>query len=181
LSSASGEGRPENVRQHVGDEPVDLLGHVAVAAPEARLEVHDWKAELGGDHRAGGGRIDVADHHQPVRPVGQRHLLVGDHYAAGLLGMASGADAEMVIGLGQAQIGEYRVRHVDVVMLAGVDQHGLEIGSGGQRVPKRRDLHEVRARGGDQVDPGRPISIHDCPAPRGKLRGRDRRRVDKER
>jgi hypothetical protein len=44
-------------------------------------------------------------------------------------------------------------------MLAGVDQHRLEIGRIAKRVPERRHLHEVGARGGDQVDAGGPCSV----------------------
>ena len=56
-----------------------------------------------------------------------RDLAIGDHHPAGLLGMAARADAEMEIGVGQAEIGEESGRHVGVVMLAGMDQHRREI------------------------------------------------------
>jgi hypothetical protein len=89
----------------------------------------DGEVQLGRDHRAGGGGIDVADHDQPIGAVGVRDLLIGDHDAAGLLGMAAGTDAEMVIGLRQPQIREDRVRHVGIIMLAGMDQHRIEAGA----------------------------------------------------
>jgi hypothetical protein len=107
---------------------------------------------LAGDHRAGGGGVDVTDHDQPVGPVRHRDLFIGDHHAAGLLGMTAGADAEMVIGLRQRQVREDRVRHVGIVMLAGVDQHRLEIGRSGQRVPERRHLHEIGPGRCDEMD-----------------------------
>jgi hypothetical protein len=166
FSSASGEG---------------VQRHIAVPAAKPRFEVDDRETQLGRNHCAGGGGIDVADHDQPVRAVGHRHFLIRNHHAAGLLGMASGADAEMMVGLGELEIGKDRVRHVGIVMLAGVDQHRLEIRRGLERMPERRHLHEIGSRGGDQVDPGWPITLHNCPAPRGEMRGRDRRRVDKER
>jgi hypothetical protein len=149
-----GVGRrgPQHVGEDVGDEPVQLLGHRPVAAPQARLEMDDGDSELASDHRAGRGRVDVADDDDPVGPVGERHLLIGDHHPAGLLGMAARADSEMVVGLRQLQVGEEGVRHVHVVMLAGMDQHRLEARRRGERVPERRHLHEIRARGGDQMD-----------------------------
>ena len=84
-------------------------------------------AELHADQRAGERRIDVADHDQPVGPVRRGDLAICDHHPAGLLGMAARADAEMEIGVGQAEIGEDLVRHVGVVMLAGMDQHRREV------------------------------------------------------
>ena len=67
--------------------------------------------------------------------------------------MASGADAEMMVRLRQPEIGEEGVLHVGVVMLAGMDQNRREGRIGGERVPERRDLHEIRSCRGDQVNP----------------------------
>ena len=106
-------------------------------------------AELGPDQGGGDGRIDVADHHQPVGAVGERHLLIFDHHPAGLLGMAARADAEVEIGIGEAEVLQDRLRHVGVVMLAGMDEHRGEVRRRGERVPERRHLHEIGARGGD--------------------------------
>ena len=117
-----GRGRPQDVAQDVGGEPVQLLRHGPVARAQARLEMDGRDAELGPDQSAGDRRIDVADHDQPVRPVRLGDLAIGDHHLAGLLGMAARADAEVEIGLGQAEIGEEIGRHVGVVMLAGMDE-----------------------------------------------------------
>ena len=81
-----------------------------------------------------------------------RHLLVGDHHAAGLLGMAAAADLEVEVRRRQPEVAEERVRHVRVVVLAGVHDLRPAPGLAGERVVERRDLHEIRPRGGDQVD-----------------------------
>ena len=85
-------------------------------------------------------------------PLRDAHLLVGDHHAAGLLGVAAAADFEMKMRLRQAQVAEERVRHVGVVVLAGVHDARRAPGSRCERVVERRDLHEVRARRGDEMD-----------------------------
>ena len=64
-----GRRRPQHVREDVGDEPVHLLRHRPVAAPETGLEMDDGNAELRPDQGTGGGRIDVADGNEPVGPV----------------------------------------------------------------------------------------------------------------
>jgi len=81
-----------------------------------------------------------------------RDLVIGDHHLAGLPGMAAGADAEVEIGIGQPQIAQEIVRHVGVVMLAGMDEDRREIAARLKRVPERRHLHEIGARRGDQMD-----------------------------
>ena len=149
---AVGRGSPQHVRENVGDEAVELLRHGPVAASQPRLEMDDGDAELAAHHGAGGGRVDVADHDDPVGPVAQRDLLIGDHHSAGLLGMAAGTDSEMMVRLRKSEVREEGVRHVDVVMLAGVDEHRLEARRLDEGMPERRHLHEIRARRGDQVD-----------------------------
>ena len=109
-------------------------------------------AELGPDQGAGDRRIDVADHDQPVRPVRLGDRAIGDHHLAGLLGMAARADAEVEIGLGQAEIGEEIGRHVGVVMLAGMDEDRRMVAARLQRVPERGHLHEIGPRRGDQMN-----------------------------
>jgi hypothetical protein len=58
-----------------------------------------------------------------------------------------------VVGrLGQAEVAEERVRHVRVVVLPGVHDARGAPALTRQLVVQRRDLHEIRTRGGDQVD-----------------------------
>jgi hypothetical protein len=47
---------------------------------------------------------------------------------------------------------EERIGHVRVVVLAGVDDPRAAPRLRLQRMVQRRDLHEVRARGGDEID-----------------------------
>ena len=52
-------------------------------------------------------------------------LLIGDHDSGGLFGVATATDAEVIVRLRKAQVREKRVRHVRVVVLAGVNQQRL--------------------------------------------------------
>src|SRR5207244_9511171 len=90
--------------------------------------------------------------HNGLRPLALAHRLVRDHRAARLLGVGAAADLQMVGGLGQAQVLKERVGHIRVVMLAGVHDVSRAPVFTREGVIQRRHLHEVRARGGDQVD-----------------------------
>ncbi len=159
-----GRRRPEHARQRIRDEPVQFLGHGPVAAAQAGFKMDDGNGELGAGQRASGGGIDVANDHQPVWPVGQGHFFIGDHHAAGLFGMAARADAEMEIGLRQLQVREEGTGHIRVIMLAGMDQHRRKAGVRRERVPERRDLHEIGPHRGDQMD---ALDHGRCHSPQG--------------
>ena len=141
--------REEQVRQPVGDDAVDLLRHRPVAAPEARLDVRDLEAELGGDERGCDRGVDVAvDEHHGGRGA-EAHLLKALHDQRGLRRMRARADLEVVIGTGDAELPEEAVRHLRVVVLAGVDDDVADSGParGGPR--ERGQFHEVGARAHD--------------------------------
>ena len=146
-------GAEEPVGDAVGDEAVDLLGHPHVAAAQAGLHVGHRDAELLGVDGAGQGGVHVAHHQHAVGPRLQADLLEGHHDLGGLGGVAAAAGVEVVVGLGDAQLVEEDVAHLPVVVLAGVDDLELEaVGTGLQRAHDGRDLHEVGARTGDEVD-----------------------------
>ena len=76
-----------------------------------------------------------------------------------LLGVGAAAGAEHVVGSRHAELGEEDLRHVAVVVLAGVDEHvvavGVELARGGDQ---RRHLDEVRPRR-DHVQEAHPASV----------------------
>ena len=55
-----------------------------------------------------------------LREMCIRDSLIGDHGPAGLLGVRAAAHFQMVSRFGKAQIAKERVRHVRVIVLAGV-------------------------------------------------------------
>src|SRR5882672_3039831 len=145
-------GRPQKIADRIGYEAIDLLGHAPVAAAQAGLQVHDRDPQLRPNHGAGGGRIDVAHHHNGVRTLALAHNFVSDHGASGLLRVRAAADFQVMGRLRQAQVAEEGLRHVRVIVLAGVHDARGAPAFPGQCVVQGRHLHEVRARGGDQMD-----------------------------
>ena len=115
----------------VGDDAVDLFGHLAVEGAQAGFDMGHRDVQLAGGQGAGEGGIGVAVNHQPVRLGFEEDFFDRFQHASGLGAMAAGADAEVVGGLG-IQFLEENVGHVLVVMLAGVDEDFLTAG----RLPK---------------------------------------------
>ena len=78
------------------------------------------------------------------------------HDCGSLLGVTLGADLEMDVRIGDAQLAEKDLRHGDVVVLSGVDQKGLQrviaLLPPRELLHERSDLHEVRPRPGHEED-----------------------------
>ena len=145
-------GREEQVGEPVGLDPVGLLGHVVAVAAQAGLDVE--QRHPGGDGGAGAGdrRVGVAADEHRVGPLGLDHPgdpLLG-HGDALVVGQR--ADAEVVFGQRQPQVGDLQVRHRRVVVLPGVDQDLLDAVGEGER--ERSRLHDLGAGADDGDDPG---------------------------
>lgn len=143
-------GAEEVVADGVGDDAVDLLRHGHVATSQARLDVGDGDAELLGHDRAGERGVHVAHHHDEVGPVLHAHPLEGHHDARSLLRVRAAANAQVVVRLRDAELLKEDLAHAVVVVLAGVDELGLELVLVlGQFTHDGGDLHEVGACAGD--------------------------------
>ena len=173
----------QQLRHLVGDHAVQLLGHRAVEAAEARLDVPHGDQQLGGHDRPGHRRVDVAGDQHDVRRRLEQHRFQPLHHTRGLLRVRSRADVEVVVGLPHAQLVQEHLRHRVVVVLAGMHDELLEL----VRPPRklgddRRGLHEVRARPDDGHDPAataHALSRRPVPGarrPRRSSRGRPPRR-----
>lgn len=172
FSSASGDGRPQHVRYRIGHEPIDLFGHAPVSAAQAGFEVNDRYPHLCRDQRACSRRIHIADDDRPVRSGVPADILVGHHHAGGLHGMRAAADLQMVVRVWQAQITEEGIGHVRVVVLTRMHDPSGHPAFSGERMIKRRDLHEIRSRSSYEMHfsrhRGPTALLLLCPAP---LRG----------
>ena len=113
--------------------------------------MHDGDPELGTDQSARSRGVDVADDDDPVGTMFHADLFVSDHDVAGLFGMCAAADPKMKVGRRDTQIRQYRIRHIAVVMLAGVHEYRLGPFACLQCVVQRRNFHEIRPRGGNEV------------------------------
>ena len=145
-------GGEEPVRDAVGDETVDFLGHRHVAAAQAGFDVGNRDVELLGDDRAGQRGVDVADHEDGGRTLGHAQLFEADHDLRGLLGVAAAAGGHEHVRLGNAEFFEKDVVHFAVVVLTGVDDLEGQCLLGLQRTDDRRNLHEIGPCARDQIN-----------------------------
>ena len=139
--------------QHIGDavreDPVHLLGHLPVARAQARLDVGDCDAQLGGGQRRGQGGIDVAgDQHQVGGVLQQVGLDAGERRGR-LLGVGARADAEVGIRLAHLEALDESPGERLVVVLARVQEPDRDPLGLIQRGDHRRRLDEVGTRPDD--------------------------------
>ena len=148
FSSASAEG----VKCQVASRSVTIrLTSLAERRPvgaQPGLDVADRNAGLRGRQRRRHRRVRVAVDERRVGPEIVEAALHADEDLGGLLRVRARTDAEVHVGLGQAQLTEDGVRHVHVVVLPRVHDV-LPHTSLGERMQHRRELHEVGARSND--------------------------------
>ena len=68
----------------IGEDPVDLFRHGAIAGAQPGLHMRDPDAQLAGDQRTCERRVDVAGHDHPIGPEVQQHRLEPLHDLGGL-------------------------------------------------------------------------------------------------
>jgi len=105
----------------------------------------------GGDGRGHGG-VHVADYNNEIRSPLQKKLFVGHHDPARLFGVGAVSHAEIEIRCGQAEVHKKGIGHVEIVVLARVDDHGTRPGLFSKGMVERGDLHEVGPRRTDEMN-----------------------------
>jgi hypothetical protein len=137
----------QELRELVGDDPVDLLRHRTVERAEARLHVADREQKLACGQRGGHGRVHVARHEHDVRLGLQQDRLEPLHDRGRLLRVRPGPDAERIFRLPHAELLDEDLGHLAVVVLAGVDEDVFELVATPAELSRDRcDLHHVRPR-----------------------------------
>ena len=145
-------GDEMQVGQLVDDEPVQLLRHLTVERAQARLDMGDRDTQIGRGQRGGDRGVDVADDDQQVRPVLHEQRMQRQHDLGDLLGGRAGADLQVHVRRGDAQLLEEHAIHEKVIMLACMNEARRERSPRPQRPHDRRDLHEIGTRADDEVD-----------------------------
>ena len=115
----------------------------AASASSLPIDMRDRHAQLSGRQGGAEGGVHVTVDDQQRGAAGDELALDAGDHGGGLLAVGAGPDAEVDVGVGQAQVGEEHVRHPRVVVLAGVDEHLLVPGLG-QSADHRGGFHEVR-------------------------------------
>ena len=145
-------GSEQHVRHAIDFDPVPLLGHLEVAAPEACLDVCDGDAGLDGGPGSRERRVRVAVDEHRVRP--RRADGVEDRRRHGRdLGRV---EVEPNVGLGQAELLEEDGGELGVVVLARVQKHFVDPPAA-QRDGEWRRLDELRAVPDDRENPHRSL------------------------
>ncbi len=124
------------LREMVGDDPVDLLGHRAVEAAQAGFDVADRDPALRGAEGRRQRRVDVAGDEDQIGTLGLEHRVERLDHPRGLLTVAAGADTEQVVGVRDAELVEEDAGHHPVVVLAGVDDGRDASPAGGAAAPR---------------------------------------------
>jgi len=148
-----GLGRTKEIaRDAIGEDAVDLLRHAAIEAAQARLDVGHCDVQLGGGQSPGQGGIGVAvDQHQ-IRFLCVQQSFDGHQHLRSLFAVRSGTNLQVHIGLGNPQFIKKKLRHIGIVVLAGV--HEVLAMPGSQLRRDRCGLDELRPRpdNGDDVE-----------------------------
>jgi len=153
-------GSKQEVAEPVGDHAVDLFGHAQVVRSQSRLNVAAADTFLFRGDGACQRGVHITYHHDPIGFFTPQDLLELDHSVSHLFGMAARTNPEVDIGHRDVQVGKEMVRHPVVVMLACVDQDGINVGGARHSAPtiglhcyvmsfngpdKRRYLHKIWA------------------------------------
>ena len=142
----------------IGNNAIDLFGHLAIEGAQARLDMRDGDVQLGRRQRAGERGIGVAVDHQLVGLRFQEDRFDLLEHASGLRAVAAGTDAELIPGFGNAELLEEDIGHVLVIVLASVDEDFLAAGHLAQQARDDGRLDELGACADDGDD------FHDVPA-----------------
>src|SRR5438477_3831307 len=104
----------------------------------------DRDVQLSTNQGCGQGGIDVAVHNYRSRLMLQYVLFEPLHDDCSLLRMGSGANRQVFGWIANSQLLEKNIRHVEVVVLAGMHKD-LPGAARGKCAIDRRQLHEIRA------------------------------------
>src|ERR1700722_6538299 len=106
----------------------------------------DANPELGTDQRSCHGGIHVPiDKHQ-VRLAFEHDGLEAHHDLSGLHRMRAGANRQIQVGWWKTELLKENIRHIDVVMLPGVDEGLRDVAAVLECSENGSDLHEIGAR-----------------------------------
>jgi hypothetical protein len=145
-------GDKEIVGDGVGEDAVDLFGHGAVEAAEAGFDVGDANAEFDSSEGDGDGGIDVPDDENEMGLVLEKHGFDALKDFGRLGGVGAGTDLEIDVRRGDAHLLEEDVGEFFVVVLARVDEDGLDLGMALHFAHEGSDFGEVGARSDDIED-----------------------------
>ena len=122
--------REEDRREPVAYDAVDFLGHFHIKRAEAGFDVVDRDMEFGGGDGPREGAVGIAVEDDAVEGVGEEDFLDAGYHIGSLSAVGRRADGEAEFGEREVQFVEKHLRHIGVVVLAGVkDMFGNLVGA----------------------------------------------------
>ena len=116
-------GAEKQGRKLIGDDPVDLFGHAAIEATQARLHVGDGNVELRRGKCAGQCGVGIAVDQDPIGLFLDEDFLDSGKHLSCLRTVRPGADGQVVFRLGDFEFAEKDSGHAVVIVLTGVDDN----------------------------------------------------------
>jgi len=135
----------------IGEDTIDFFGHGAIKAAEAGFDMCHGNSEFHGGERNGDGGVDVADDENEIGPAFEQDGLDAFKDFGGLGGMGARADFEIDVRSRNPHLTKENVRESFVVMLAGVNEDGIDLGMALHFADERRNLGKIGA-GANDVD-----------------------------
>ena len=145
-------GDKKIVGNGVSEDAVNFLGHAAVKAAKAGFDVGDANAEFHGGERDGDGGVDISDDENEIGFAFQENGLDTFQDLGSLRSVGAGTDFEVHVGRGDAHLAEENVGKLFVIVLAGVNEDGLDFGMPLHFAHKRGDFREIGAGADDTQD-----------------------------
>src|SRR5579883_598430 len=128
----------------IGDNTIDLLGHLAVETAQTRLDMRERNMQFCRRQRSRERGIGIAKDDHPIWPLIKQHLLDSFEHAPRLCAMRTGTTAKMIVRLRQGQLLEELLRHGEIIVLAGMNQAFMMPFA--KRSADWRKLHKFRPR-----------------------------------
>src|SRR5690242_7309110 len=135
----------------IGEDTMDFFGHGAIKAAEAGFDMCHGNSEFHGGERNGDGGVDVADDENEIGPAFEQDGLDAFKDFGGLGGMGARADFEIDVRSRNPHLTKENVRESFVVMLAGVNEDGIDLGMALHFADEGRNLGQI-GTGANDVD-----------------------------
>src|SRR5690606_29124683 len=144
--------REEGAREMVDEDTVDLFWHATVERAQTCFDVRDGDVELGGRQATCQGRVGVTVDERPVGSFLQQDAFDAREHPAGHGSVRTARDAQVPLRWSDPELVEEDGAHVAVVVLAGVDEHLVDVRHERELARDRRCLDELRSRADDRDD-----------------------------
>jgi len=142
----------EIVGERIGQDAVDFFGHASVKAAESCLDVSYADTKFGGGERNSDGGIDIAYNQNKVGLAFNENRLNALQNFRCLRSMRARANFEIDVRRGNAHLAKENVRQLFIIVLAGVDEDGIDFRMALHLVHEGRDFWEVGACADDVQD-----------------------------